>query len=280
MAAIQGHLTSSRTRRVVSITITTAIVIVTWFALEHIDRDLGDVSMASGWTLLAGTAGLYGLSLRKRLNRTALGPVSLWLRVHTYMGLFTLVVFAWHVGWPIHGWFELALASVFLFITCTGIALSIYSRRVPKLLASVRRDYRLEDIPVVQAEIAERAHKMVIQASLTGAAVPLAEFYQNTLLHFFLNKRNWLYRCFPNGNKRRQLLRELDDLGRYLDDAGKSTRDALSQLVIDKDDTDFHRAMQHRLRFLVTCHVIMTWAIVLMIGVHVVLVLRFQGVAV
>lgn len=277
MVAIQSRLTFLRVRRTLAILTTLLLASATWVLLESVRRSLGDTAMASGWTLMAATVGMYGLGMRKRFRRRAVGSVATWLQVHTYLGVFSLLVFCWHVGWPVRGVFEWTLASVFLFISVSGGVLTWYSRRIPKRLAALKCDYRLEDIPGVQANLAAAAHAAAIESSDAGAGATLAEYYQRRLLHFFHAPRSVLYRCLPTGGTRRQLLRELDDLDRYLDAQGIAYRQRLSSLVIKKDDTDFHRALQLRLRMLVTSHVALTWSLVLLIVVHVVLVLRFQG---
>ncbi len=155
--------------------------------------------MASGWTLLAATAGMYALSLRKRYPTLNVGSVAVWMQIHTYLGLFALVAFAWHVGWPIHGVFESWLAGTFLFISASGIVLIIASRRTPKLLSAVVRDYRLEDIPALKSRLAAEAHELVINSTASQSGATLAEFYQRRLLAFFHTKRSMLYRMLPTG---------------------------------------------------------------------------------
>ncbi|MCA9133407.1 MAG: hypothetical protein KDA45_09640, partial [Planctomycetales bacterium] len=80
------------------------------------------------------------------------------------------------------------------------------------------------------------------------------------------------------GLQRRQLLRELSDLERYLAAQGNASRHELAKLVKAKDDLDYQQALQSRLRLYYALHVSLTWGLALMIGVHVVLVYRFQGV--
>ncbi|MGN6544810.1 MAG: hypothetical protein ACTHK7_07160 [Aureliella sp.] len=278
MASVQGRLALLRMRRIASATATLLAVGVTWLALEQVRRSLGDPATASGWTLLASTLGLYALGIRKRFARSTLGPVAGWLQMHTYLGGFALVVFVWHVGWPVRGYFESVLAAMFLFISLSGAVLIWHSRRVPQKLAAVKNDYRLEDIPEIQAALAASAHKLALESSSSGAGATLAEYYQRRLLGYFHSRRSWLYRCLPTGSKRRALLRELEDLDRYLDPDAREYRRQLAELVVARDDSDFHQALQRRLRFLVTSHVALTWSLLLMIAAHVVLALRFQGV--
>jgi len=281
MVAIQGRLTFLRYRRGLALAVTAAAAIVTWLALDGVRRAMGDVALASGWTLLAATLGLYGLSVRKamtkHLRRQRLGPVSAWLQVHTYLGTFALVVFLWHIGWPVRGIFEIALATMFLTISISGIALLVASRRVPKQLSAVGIDYRLEDLPVIRADLAHRAHRIALDSSGSDAGSTLAEYYQRRLLPYFHSPRHWLYRCLPTGNKRRLMLRELEELDRYLDEPGVAYRQQLSSLVSTKDDIDFHQALQLRLRWMIAVHVALTWSLLLMIAAHITLVLRFRG---
>lgn len=277
MVAIQSRLNFFRTRRLLACTATLFAVAITMLALERVSQWLGDPAMTSGWTLMTSTLGLYGLGLRKRMISRPLGRVAGWLQVHTYLGLFALCVFFLHVGVPVRGRFEVALAAMFLFISVSGGVLMWYSRRVPKLLSSVKRDIRFEDIPQMQSQMADEAHQAVLLSAESAAGATLADYYQRRLLRYFHSPRSWIYRLVPTGHKRRQLLRELDDLDRYLDEKSLPFRQKLSALVISKDDTDFHRAMQQRLRWLITCHVAFTWSLLVMIALHVVLVMRFQG---
>lgn len=245
--------------------------------LQYTRDHLGDESIFTGWTLLVATAGLYLLTLRKKLIRLKLGPVAGWLQVHAYMGTFASIVFLMHIGWPVRGIFETTLAFSFVFVAATGILLGVLSRITPKRLAAISNDYHLERIPALQAGVANQAHSLALGSTQFGEGATLSEYYQRRLLPFFQTQRSVLYVLFPNGVKRRRLLRELSDLDRYLADNGAENRQALSQMVKAKDDLDYHYALQTRLKLMFTMHVSMTWALAVMIGVHVVMVYRFQG---
>jgi hypothetical protein len=207
-----------------------------------------------------------------------LGPVSGWLQLHCYLGTFASFVFLTHIGWPIRGLFETLLAATFVFVAASGIVLAVQSRTTPKRLAAITRDYHLEQIPALRVAIANDAHAFALDSSHLGEGATLAEYYQGRLLPFFRAPRHWLYRLIPNGIKRRQLLRELQDLDRYLADKGIHRREMLAAMVRAKDDLDYHWALQTRLRMLIIAHVSLTGALALLIGVHVLLVYRYQGV--
>jgi hypothetical protein len=147
----------------------------------------------------------------------------------------------------------------------------------PRKLAALEHDYLLERIPVLQSTVADEAHQVALSSANLGEGATLAEFYQRRLLPFFQSPRSLLYRCIPNGVKRRHLLRELNDLDRYLAEQGIARRHQLTSMVKAKDDLDYHQALQLRLRMLFAFHIALTWALALLIGVHVVLVYRFSG---
>lgn len=277
MDATQGRLASLRRRRIIASSLTLLAVIATVGAVQSVANRLGDASTATGWTLLVATAGLYLLSLRKKLIQHRLGSVSAWLQMHTYMGSFASIVFLMHIGWPIRGWFEIALATCFAIVAVTGIVLTYMSRALPKRLSAIKQDFRLELIPALRLSVTKDAHELAIHSASFGEGATLVEFYQRRLLPFFLSRRSWFYRFVPTGFTRRQLLRELHDLDRYLAEQGLQSRMQLAMMVQTKDDLDYHYALQTRLRTLFVMHIALTWSLAVMIAIHVVLVYRFQG---
>lgn len=264
-------------RRIFSASLTLATILLTYLALQTVRDRLGDESTFTGWTLLAATASLYLLSIRKKWIRLKIGPVAGWLQLHTYAGSFASVVFLMHIGWPVSGWFESALAATFAIVAVSGIVLGVMSRRTPHRLAAIPVDHHRDRIPILQAMVARDAHAVALKSAEFGEGATLSEYYQRRLLPFFRSSRSVFYHLVPNGMTRRQLLRELEDLDRYLAAKGISSRDALANMVKSKDDLDYHLALQTRLQTLFAIHFSLTWALALMIGVHVVLVYRFQG---
>jgi hypothetical protein len=116
-----------------------------------------------------------------------------------------------------------------------------------------------------------------MKSTRLGEGATLSEYYQRRLLPYFQTPRSVFYQLLPTGSRRRQLLRELEDLDRYLAADGLKHRRMLSAMVQSKDDLDFHYALQTRLRYFYTAHFALTWTLLILIGVHVVLVLRFSG---
>ncbi len=277
MDATQSRLNWLTRRRTLAMTLTLIAVAITAALVQYVDDRLGDTSTTTGWTLLASTASLYLLGIRKRHPYRRLGPVAGWLQWHVYTGTFASVVFLMHIGWPVQGWFESTLAAMFCFVAMTGVALGILSRTTPKKLAAIKQDYRLEQIPQLQLVLAREAHQIAIDSVAIGEGATLTEYYQRRLLPYFHQPRSCLYNLLPNGIKRRRLVHELKGLDRYLADQGRQKSLGLLEIVQAKDDLDYHAALQSRLRLMMALHVALTWALALMIAVHVVLVYRFQG---
>lgn len=264
-------------KRIRSILATSMAAAVTWFGMTKISSMLGDESTFTGVVLLAATLSLYLLTLRKRTVSSRLGKVSSWLQLHMYAGVFASVVFMMHIRWPIEGPFELCLAACFIFIAVSGVVLAVMSRLTPAKLAALKQDYVIEQIPQLQLAVARDAHEVAMSSTRLGEGATLSEYYQRRLLPYFQSPRGQLYRLIPTGGKRRQLLRELEDLDRYLAADGLKHRRRLSAMVQSKDDLDYHFALQSRLRLLYAAHFALTWTMLILIGVHVVLVFRFSG---
>lgn len=264
-------------RRLVATIVTLVAVAVTWYGVWLAEIQLGDPATVSGATLLAATVGLFGLSARKKSKRQFGGAVAVWMQMHVYLGAFACAVFVLHIGWPVNGVFEQVLAFVFVFVSATGIALGYLSRSTPKRLAALTKDQVFEEIPALQLAIAGVAHTTALESTGHGEGATLAEFYQSRLLPYFRSRRSWAYCLVPNGMLRRQLLRELNDLSRYLGVAGQVSLGQLARSVRQKDDLDYQYALQARLQYFFAAHVALTWSLAILVAVHVVLVFRFQG---
>ncbi len=264
-------------RRIIATTLTLIAVGGTALVVDATRARLGDESTFTGWTLLGTTALLYLLTVRKKLIRYRMGPVASWMQFHVYAGSFASIVFLMHIGWPVRGYFETALAGCFVFVASTGIFLGYLSRVTPRRLAALPNDNHQEFIPALQATVASNAHLAALSSSGHGEGATLAEFYQRRLLPYFRTPRGFVYQMVPTGVLRRRLTRELFDLDRYLGSNGTADRRALTSMIKAKDDLDYQYALQYRLKFFVMLHMSMTWSLLVLIAVHIVLVYRFQG---
>lgn len=262
-------------QRVTGFAITFVAIVITLFLMWWLTVRFGRADMFTGYALLAVCLLLAFLSIRKRMLALPIGPVKVWLQIHLYAGILSLVLFVLHVGWFNGGWLELMLGSLFLWIGGTGLYLWYLSYRIPKRLLAVGRDVILEEIPRLQQQHAEKAYDLAIKSTQLGEGITLADYYQQKLVPYFHSPRSLLFGIIPSIRTRRRLLRELDTLDRYLGAEGRLLRNQICDLVRKKDELDVHRAMQSQLRFCLTLHIVGLWALALLIFVHVTTVLAF-----
>ncbi|MBN8601316.1 MAG: hypothetical protein J0M26_09835 [Planctomycetes bacterium] len=262
-------------QRCISWAITLLAVAITLCCVWGLTVRFGRSDLFTGYSLLGVCLLLAFLSIRKRMLALPIGPVKVWLQIHLYAGVLSLVLFVLHVGWFNGGWLELMLGSLFLWIAGTGLYLWYLSRRIPKRLLAVGRDVVLEEIPRLQQQHAEQAYELALKSTQLGEGVTLADYYQQKLVPYFHAPRSLFFGIVPSIRTRRRLLRELDTLDRYLGTEGRALRNQICDLVRKKDELDVHWAMQNQLRFCLTMHIVGLWALALLITVHVTTVLAF-----
>ena len=265
------------TRRLVAWSLTALVLLCTYLWARHLENTFQRADWFTGFVLLAATSMLMLLSLRKKLIVLPLGRVSYWLQIHQYAGMFALVVYFMHAGIVIQGWMELGLASLFLFTSLSGIVHWYLNRIIPLRLRSAGQDRLLADLPELRHNLAVQAYAIAIEAAGKIGCAVLSEHYGKSLISFFQRPRSLAYAVLPSGRLKRQHLEELERLDRYLSDEGRNARNQLCQLVQDKDDLDFHEAMQRRLRIWNSLHLSVIWLLWIAIGLHVILAYRFHS---
>lgn len=266
-----------RTRSINACMITIAAIAAMLMVYRWVDSQLGRTDYYTGFVLLASSIGLMTLSLRKKLIVLPLGAVVIWQQIHQYLGLFAVVTFAMHAGFPVHGILETALAVVFVLISLSGIVGWYINKTTPKKMLTAGNPVLREDIAIVRRSIAQQAYHIALSAAGKNESATLADHYTKYLSEFFSRRRSIAYCIVPTGKSRRKLLHGLEKISRYLGPDGKSSKQSLSELVIAKDDLDFQWAMQIRLRSWVVFHVSLVWSFFILVAYHIYLVYRFQG---
>ena len=233
------------------------------------------VDFWSGYLLLAISFALGGLSLRKKLLPLPLGRVSYWQKAHQYLGLFSLACFACHVRWPIEGWMESLLATLFGLVAGSGLVSWYVNKRGPKLLSAITNEIPLDWIPKRRNELAREAYSIALTAAGSASQACLAEVYQASMAAYFNRRRGILYRLTPNGSLRRKLIAQLVETDRYLCNEGRQARKALNALITQRDDLDFQEAIQMRMRTMASVHHAVSWCFWMLAIFHAVLVHQF-----
>jgi hypothetical protein len=259
---------SLRARRLMAATATVVAIAVFVVLHERIAATLGHASVYSGATLLGSLVVLMLIGARKRLVMLPLWSVSCWLQIHIYTGLFASVVFVLHVPRIVaSGWFEGGLSWLFLVVSGSGFY-GLYACRVlPKRLTALSVQPRFDRIDWHRSQLSSVADSVFDDLSDSSDAAVLNQFYQRSLKVFFSSDRSRLFLLWPSAGRRRRLLAELGDLRRYLGPQSLMAADRLAALVRQRDELDYHEALQFRLRAWVAIHaalatVLLVWSLV------------------
>ena len=231
----------------------------------------------TGYIFLGSLFFLTALGMRKRLTfLPKIGSASFWMQVHIYVGLATFAMFAMHVKWRIpDGGLEIFLSVLYLFVALSGVYGAYITRVLPKRLTAIDEEIIFERIPAFRQKLAAQARAIVLEACETSEV--LAKFYTNRLIYFFERPRSLAYMVRPSGSRQRQLVGEIEALDRFLAEDNRSASRKLAMLVRQKDDLDFHRAIQGRLKIWLFAHIGVTYSLLIVAIVHGVMAHAFSG---
>lgn len=131
-------------------------------------------------------------SVRKKVPFLPLGTAAGWLKFHIYCGLFSVLLFALHIGVGLpNGNLEVSLAIVYLGVVGSGIVGLGLSIWIPKQLANCGEEVIFERIPILQRNLREEAEGLVAS---TGNGEP--QNFTSATCFLFLKKRTILIHIF------------------------------------------------------------------------------------
>ena len=100
------------------------------------------------------------LNARKKLSMIPLGTAVLWLQIHVFVGLASVVVFLGHLRWSLpSGPLECALAIVFVLVAVTGCVGLMLSRVLAPRLRRSGDEVIFERIPGFVRGLRRRAEE-------------------------------------------------------------------------------------------------------------------------
>ena len=243
-------------------------------------QELPNYAYLSGWVLMAVMILLALYNMRKRLPFLRLGSSEAWLQVHVYAGFFTVVLFLAHLNFRMPtGWFEGVLAWLYVLVTGSGIVGLFFSRVLPRRLATRGGEVIYEKIPALRHALRQEAEAL----ALAGGANPVAtspvisEFYLLHLHDFFQGPKYFWPHLLDSRRPLNALMRELDDVRRYLNEAERATLQKLSDLVRQKEGLDYHHALQATLKLWLFVHLPLTYSLMIFSVLHVIIVFAFSG---
>jgi hypothetical protein len=265
-----------RGRRILGLIVGALLVGAVAAAVQLFDMTLREPAWLSGWVLVGLVALLTIYNLRKKLAYPPLLPAAAWLQLHIYAGLAALVIFLIHTGWALpNGWFESTLFLLFLVVALSGVVGLFLSRAVPRRLTGRGQEVIYERIPVYRRELQDEAQSLVTRAVKEHEAQTLAEFYEHRLIDFFAGPRHRLHHLIQSNRPLTQLREGLRARRRYMSEPEQTEADKLVELIEAKDDLDYHQAMQGALKGWLFVHVPATYATLVAIVLHVILVFQY-----
>jgi len=257
--------------------ITIAVMLLMAGVVWLLHSRLLNSSFFTGYVFIGSLFFLAGLNLRKRFSfLPKIGTASFWMQLHIYVGLSTFAMFAMHVKWRVpDGGLEIFLSGLYFFVALSGVYGLYVTKILPKRLTAINEEVIFERIPAFRQKLAAQARVIALEACETSEV--LAKFYSNRLIHFFERPRSLAYMVSPSGGKRRQLVGEIEALDRFLGEDQRTASRKLAGLVRQKDDLDFHRAIQGRLKIWLFAHIGVTYSLLIVAVVHGVMAHAFSG---
>ena len=251
-------------------------IVIAWTGYRR--ATLQHASFDTGYLLFAVIVFLALYHLRKKLPILPWTTSAGWLQLHVYVGLASAVLFGLHVSWRIpSGVLEVVLATLYAATFASGLVGLYWTRTLPPKLARVSEEVIFERIPILRAQLRDRAQSVVIRMVRSAGATTLGEFYGERLHPFFERPRGFGYLLRPNNRQRRRLLAELTEVSRYLSEAEQETCEQLFALVRRCDDLDYHAALQWRLKAWLFVHIALTYPLLAVASVHGWLAHLFEG---
>ena len=259
--------------------ISTATILLLGWLLQIYATALNNSQWLSGWILVGLIVVLMLYNVRKKIPFLPMGRNRSWLQVHLYVGLVATFLFMMHLQWrwP-DGTIELFLALLFVFISASGVAGILMSRLFAQRLAHQGEQLIFERIPGFAVTLRESAEALVRESIDVTESTTLADFYSRNVAGFFARPRFSFRYLFNSRQRYFKLANELAAQERYMNDKEKEFTEQLLELVTQKNSLDTQYALQLTLKSWLFLHIPLTYAMVLVLLAHIVLVYGFGAV--
>lgn len=258
-------------RRILRNVLITALAAALLYGFDWVvDASFRDARYFSGWVLLSAMVFLVLYNVRKKLPMLRLGRAARWMQAHLYVGYFVVAAFALHTEFSMPDTaFEWGLWLAFVLVAISGIIGIYLVKTVPPTLEQHAERILFQRIPGFRSQLADEAENLAIHSIDTSGSLTISNLYVDMLHDFFRQPRNLVSHLRNSRRPLNRILDEIRKLERYLDDKGKATLGQIRDLVIAKDNLDYHYANQGVLRLWLFVHVPMTYGLVILTAAHV-----------
>lgn len=246
--------------------------------LNHVwTTHLRRAEIGSGILLFAVVLLLTLFNARKKLPFLPLLPASSWMRVHIYIGFFSVWLFWLHIGGRVpNGGLEVTLTILFLAVAASGIVGLAITRWVPSRLTIHGENLIFERIPALRAAVRIEVENLVAGSITVTNSSTIADFYKARLQAYFARSRFLLSHLIGHRKPIFNLLAEVEALDRYLNTREREFIVQITELIRAKDNLDFQFAGQLLLKGWLFVHIPLTYSLIVFAVVHGVLAWSFS----
>lgn len=231
----------------------------------------------TGWLLFALICSLYLFTLRKKMVGARALKVSSWMQFHIYAGLLAAMVFLLHAGWQLpEGLLKRLLYFLFIAEAVSGVFGLLISRILPPYLA---RDGAVlyQEIIFRQKQIFAEVESLVEKSLSETGSNTIADFFRQSLLKFLYRPRHFWAHILQSKKTIHKIESDIANLQRYLNAEEQQTLAEIHALVIEKDRLDYQYAGQSLLKRWLFVHIPLSYALLLFVVLHLLLVYAYIG---
>jgi len=270
-----------KTRLVVNVLVTVFLAAIVVWGVDLYDISLRDTRFLTGWLLFSGVSLLAVYNLRKKVPFIPLFRASIWLQCHIYIGWLTGLIFLFHTNFDLpNGGLEILLWILFFGVFVSGVLGIILLRWLPPRIRDQGERHVFERIRLYRAQIAEEAAELAMQSVRETASNTISQFYVEQMQPYLDRPRNVGHHLAGSSAPIAEMRRKIRALGRYSGAEGKTILQSFNQLAEIKDNLDFQYSLQIVMKAWLFVHIPLTYALGLVIVVHIILVYAFSSGAI
>jgi hypothetical protein len=278
--------TGRLTGRIVQVALLAAISVLLFWLVSIYGNALRDARYLDGWVLTAGMGVQLCFHVALKTGRLPAKSAMRWRRMHIFVGYLLITAFLLHSDFSLPDTiFEWTLWAGFVLVSLSGIfgtylAWSLQAKRgIDERLAYDR-------IPLRRVELARDLHAAVARSHPARGAMALpappydawiADLYTAHLREFFQEQRNFIAHLVGSQRPLKYLTDEIDSLSSYVDAQSQQKLADIKKLVVEKDRLDFARVYLALTKIWLFVHVPVTYALTVMVVLHVLVVYAFSS---
>ena len=279
---LAGYLNSQTVQGLLLASISVGLFWLVWIY----GNGLRDPRYLDGWVLAGGMS--LQLAFHIGIKTASLSPRSAarWRKFHIFLGYLLIAAFISHSDFslPDTG-FEWALWAGFVLVTLSGI-FGTYLAWSLRVRHAIDERIGYERIAIRRAELARDVHAAVAKTDLAPAAIALPkppydawimDLYTTHLRDFFESQHNFSAHLVGSQRPLKRLIDDIDHLSSYVDPSSQKKLAAIKNLVVEKDRLDFARVYLGLTKGWLFVHVPVTYALMVLMVVHILVVYAFSS---